>query len=417
MQAKFPNRLITFLILISFSTVLLAQETNSEKRIKITIHGKATDGSKVVRTLIKTGADAENFDVNKYVKEHSKDLIEPTIMVDHNPNTNDKQACAPKNSYAYVHTWQQNGANRWSNKGFLGVSPDENDKEVASGAKVRITRNSGADKAGLRHGDIILQLNETPINTYEDLSRFMRTTKANDKVQVKYIHNGETQTTTATLGRPEDAWRRDYDREKEACLGVYTSTFQDFDVRGARISSFTTVSAAQEEKMERGDVITAVNGIGVQSHQELWDEIAKYKPRQIVTVSYSRDDVAKKVNVSLKACRPKEDEDVILVKKSDFDAKKVNVAPVSADKQLKVNFFSVSPNPTQDIAHIRFEAEAVPTTISLCDLSGKVLYQQILTDFNGQYNQRFDLNDVQKGVVLIILTQGDKVFSKQIVVN
>jgi Secretion system C-terminal sorting domain len=89
----------------------------------------------------------------------------------------------------------------------------------------------------------------------------------------------------------------------------------------------------------------------------------------------------------------------------------------NASKELKLEVFSASPNPTQDMVNISFRGEAVPTSVSLYDLTGKVLFQQTLNDFNGEYNQRFDLNAYAKGIVVVQVLQGEKVFAKQIVVN
>ena len=59
----------------------------------------------------------------------------------------------------------------------------------------------------------------------------------------------------------------------------------------------------------------------------------------------------------------------------------------------------------------------MPTTVALYDASGRVLFQQTLSNFNGDYNQRFDVGTYAKGVIVVRVLQGEKVFAKQLVVN
>jgi PDZ domain-containing secreted protein len=413
-----------FLSMLLFSTGMIAQDelkTSKEKKIVITIKGKDADGYNVTKTVTKTGQDAEGFDVEKYIKESKEGLTNTSITVGDKETKNEKSDW--RNSHYYTLKYNDGNRqvtatcfdNKTPKKGFLGVCEENNDfDEKALGAHVTITRNSGAAKAGLKNEDVIVQLNETPIKSFHDISAFMKTTKPNDKIQVKYLRNGATLTTTASLGQPEDAWQN-YNQEKEACLGVYTYSSREQGKKGAVISNFTEVSAAKEGAMAVGDVITSVNGVSVKSHQDVWDEIAKYKPKQLVTVQYMRENEPKRINVSLKACKPKE-ESVIVVPKTQEELGTINVNP-NASKELKLEVFNASPNPTQDMVNISFRGEAVPTSVSLYDLTGKVLFQQKLNDFNGEYNQRFDLNAYAKGIVVVQVLQGEKVFAKQIVVN
>ena len=69
------------------------------------------------------------------------------------------------------------------------------------------------------------------------------------------------------------------------------------------------------------------------------------------------------------------------------------------------------------MVNIQFQAEAVPTTVAFYDVSGRVLFQQNLNDFSGDYNQRFDVSTYAKGVIVVRILQGEKVFAKQLVVN
>lgn len=358
-------------------------------------------------------------------------------------------------------------------RGFLGVS-DEDDDEDEDGVAVSITANSAAQKAGLEDGDIIFSLNETPIIDFEDISDFMDATKPGDPVHITYERDGQRNTTDATLGEqkswdwkawsnssPSDElnknWNWDnYDvtvREKEACLGVYTNAGTQDDERGALISSFTDESAAQEAEMAKGDLILSVNGQRVLGHDQLWNEIAKYKPNERVQVAYLRDGETIQVQTTLKACRDNSsrveimetDEEgdqksreftlwnwgnleqkrmkerrVITIHKGEGDTPEKTpeaAAPASRDRNLKLDSFRAFPNPSGGPLTIEFKGAPVATTLSMFDASGRQLFREEMNAFSGDYSQQFDLTEYAKGTIVVQVQQGDKLFSEQIIVN
>lgn len=91
---------------------------------------------------------------------------------------------------------------------FLGVQPAEVTPELAqqfqlevsSGALVQsVVPNSAAAKAGLRAGDVIVELGGTPVRSVEDLLAALRRHKPGDRVPVKVSRNGKTITIDVTL--------------------------------------------------------------------------------------------------------------------------------------------------------------------------------------------------------------------------
>jgi S1-C subfamily serine protease len=354
-----------------------------------------------------------------------------------------------------------------SKHGFLGVNQtDDDNDEDESGVKVDIVNKSAAEKAGLRDGDKILKLNDTDIKDWEDISDFMGDTKPGDKIQVAYERDGKKSTAEAIAGEQQEwnwnSWsssdNSNWDglnvniKEKDACLGVYTQTYTQNNTKGTRINGFTDESAAREVQMTEDDIITAVNGTEVKSHNDLWNEIAKYQPGTKVKVGYLRDDKPFTVEATLKACRDnsnqviintsegegksqsrefytwnwgKKDQErmrerrVITIHKGEGDTEKVNPAPAPAgtDRSLKLQSFKAYPNPTQGQITIEFQGEPVATVVSLFDLSGRQLFREELNAFNGDYNQQFDLSEYAKGTILIQVVQGEKVYTEQVVVN
>jgi serine protease DegQ len=91
---------------------------------------------------------------------------------------------------------------------FLGIQPAEVTPQMAQqfhlgvsfGALVQaVVPNSAAAKAGLRAGDVIVELGGTPVRSVEDLLAVLRKHKPGDRVPVKVSRNGKTVTLDVTL--------------------------------------------------------------------------------------------------------------------------------------------------------------------------------------------------------------------------
>ncbi len=67
----------------------------------------------------------------------------------------------------------------------------------------KVTKNSGAEKAGLQKGDIIVKLDEQNVSTFADLSGYINTKRPNDKVQVTYVRDGKNKIVPVVLSKNE----------------------------------------------------------------------------------------------------------------------------------------------------------------------------------------------------------------------
>lgn len=97
-------------------------------------------------------------------------------------------------------------------RGILGVEGGELNSAVSKELGVtetqgfyvsKVSKNSGAEKAGLVKGDIIIKLDDQNISTYADLSGYINTKRPNDVVKVTYIKEGKTKTVPVTLSKNE----------------------------------------------------------------------------------------------------------------------------------------------------------------------------------------------------------------------
>ena len=70
-----------------------------------------------------------------------------------------------------------------------------------------------------------------------------------------------------------------------AYLGVSTEK----DEKGARITDVNDKTAAEKGGLKDGDVITRIDDVKVEDHDDLTKAIRKHKPEDKVTVTYLRD--------------------------------------------------------------------------------------------------------------------------------
>jgi membrane-associated protease RseP (regulator of RpoE activity) len=90
--------------------------------------------------------------------------------------------------------------------GFLGVTADDRGME-GRGLRVEVVRpGSPAETAGLRSGDVLLELERRPLRTLDDLGAILQFRAAGESVNMTFEREGERHVVTARLAaRPSAA--------------------------------------------------------------------------------------------------------------------------------------------------------------------------------------------------------------------
>ena len=97
-------------------------------------------------------------------------------------------------------------------RGVLGIEGGEMNSNYAKEIGVKetqgfyinkVTKNSGAEKAGLQKGDIIVQLDDKKINGFAELTAYINTKRPNDVVQVRIIRDEKEKTIQVKLCKKE----------------------------------------------------------------------------------------------------------------------------------------------------------------------------------------------------------------------
>jgi serine protease Do len=103
-------------------------------------------------------------------------------------------------SFTYGEGHLFDGGTAWTgkSKAFLGVVTEKE----GNGVRINdITKNSAAEKAGLKEGDIITQIGDNKITDPEVLSEIIATKKPDEEVKISYKRDGKENKTTAKLGK------------------------------------------------------------------------------------------------------------------------------------------------------------------------------------------------------------------------
>src|SRR5262249_28071090 len=109
--------------------------------------------------------------------------------------------------YARANTGAKANANAPVSRGYLGVSVQDDQQTADGGAVVaELTNGSPASAAGLRGGDVIVELDGKPVRSSKQLAEIIANTPLGRAVKLKFVRNGQAQTASITLaerpGRP-----------------------------------------------------------------------------------------------------------------------------------------------------------------------------------------------------------------------
>lgn len=151
-------------------------------------------------------------------------------------------------------------------RGILGVEGGELNSSVSKELGVsqtegfyinKVTKNSGAEKAGLQKGDIIVKLDGQNVSTFADLSGYINTKRPNDKIQVTYIRDGKNKIVPVTLSKNEFFTTEFKGLELE---NIDAADKKKFKLSyGVKIKSITNENLKQYEEELMGNIILKID--------------------------------------------------------------------------------------------------------------------------------------------------------------
>ncbi len=384
-------------------------------------------------------------------------------------------------------------------KAFLGVQYDQ----APEGKGLTITRiveGSAAEKAGLKKGDVITSVDGEDMTELMQLHKAIGEKKPGDKVKIQILRDGKKDNVKAELGKKkyrvhsfshsssgnnnfhfdfdtdklkdqlkgtdmekyfdkdfkfdtqkfmddmelnqkeiqEKVQRRMEEANKRGFLGI---TGGSSDKEGAAVGTVYDKSAAKDMGLQKGDVITNINGTAIKSFDDLREVIGKLEKGADVTIKYDRDGKAGEATGQLKSRMEtignnhaehvwkhsfsengKKSEIHIVIRMEDLtseeakDLSEKSGMTVIADPNLEINKVEIGPNPSNGVFNLNFQlANPGTTRVMLMDGAGKLVFEEVLNDFSGEYQKQMDIQNQPNGLYFLMIEQGGKQFNKKIV--
>jgi serine protease Do len=191
-----------------------------------------------------------------------------------------------------------------ANKALLGVVSEKSD----DGLKVKeVSKESPAEKAGLKEGDIITKLGESKIEDGDDLVEAVGKYNPGDKVTVEYKRDGKPGTASVVLDKNKPMtynFNYKFDNYVNWKADMSGGDFKHFafapkpriglrmqdtdDSKGVKVLDVDDDTPADKAGLKENDLVTAVNGKAVNSVDDLRASLKEIKDGDAVKITYSR---------------------------------------------------------------------------------------------------------------------------------
>lgn len=171
-------------------------------------------------------------------------------------------------------------------KGVLGVSGMELNSETADKLKVKETEGfyvsdvesaSGADKAGIKKGDIIKEIDNLKIRTFSDLIGHINTKRPNDRVEVLLIRDSNSKKVMVTLQKNTSLVLNN--------IGMIVKDLTEEDKRvfkvqkGVKITNISDIYKQNGIDLE-GKVLISINNKEIVDTNQLKNIVNELNPQQ-----------------------------------------------------------------------------------------------------------------------------------------
>ncbi len=287
------------------------------------------------------------------------------------------------------------------------------------------------------------------------------------KVQVEIIKDGETETIvkeydvsdhssmhwefdneandgseviiSKVIGSDDElAWMKSSElseTKNTAFLGVvgYTINENGGGYKRVRITKVIQGEAAAKAGVENEDIIESIDGVPLETYEELVELVREKKPGDILDVKVNREGKTIKMKVTLGERKLNERfftqgledanntrvrvERAIAISKDDYDLiqKAIGVNPSDGNSFKKVTM-ELYPNPSDNNFRYKLKIdEGGELERILLDTQGRVMETKTLKNKNGIYDGEINLMDKPAGNYLLIFKRGEKIVSEKLV--
>jgi len=209
-------------------------------------------------------------------------------------------------------------------RGWLGVYIQKVTPEIAEslgladahGALVAdVMDDTPASNAGVEVGDVIVEFDGHAIKESNDLPAIVARTAVGKTTTLKIIRGEKTQTLPVTIGELEgDEPAETTGPTEELGLAVQTLTPEiaeslgiDPDIRGVVVAGVEPGSAADQARLQRGDIILEVNRNTVENDRDFASAVRKIKPEKTILLLIRRGNNTIFITLKRPQAEPSED--------------------------------------------------------------------------------------------------------------
>jgi S1-C subfamily serine protease len=167
-------------------------------------------------------------------------------------------------------------------RGVLGIEGGEMNSNYAKEIGVKetqgfyinkVTKNSGAEKAGLQKGDIIVQLDDKKINGFAELTAYINTKRPNDVVQVRIIRDEKEKTIPVKLSKKE---MLNYEFNGIEFEDIDAADKKKFRIKeGVKIKTLSNPEYAEYSNLLNGAIVLSIDGQKAKDMETVSSYLAK----------------------------------------------------------------------------------------------------------------------------------------------
>ena len=187
-------------------------------------------------------------------------------------------------------------------RGFLGVNIMDIDSKMieslglsrAEGALIAdVVPNSPADKAGIKEGDVILEVDNKKVDNASKLKLLISSNRPGDKTKLLVLSSKKKKTIYATLGeypgtdqnvqsnKSDSQTQEDFD-----LIGVVVSENDDWE--GVKINDINKKSNAYRSGLRKGDIILTIENKRIKNKKQYLEIIQNLQKGDIIMMQTSR---------------------------------------------------------------------------------------------------------------------------------
>lgn len=144
---------------------------------------------------------------------------------------------------------------------------------VAGAVITKVTPESAADKAGLKSGDIVVDVNGRPVRDASDLRNFIGVLRVGEKVKLTIMRDGKKQSLSATVQEPKTSKTTGKNINPQLEGAEFTDITQGNPlygkIQGVLVADVDPSSPAWRAGLRKGDVIVSANRRVIKSLSDL----------------------------------------------------------------------------------------------------------------------------------------------------